>query len=103
MKSLIPALREKKRYLVFEVISDRDASNVTEAIRETMIRLFGEIDVSKAGLMFLESKNNRGVIRVAHNYVDKLKAALVMTNLENTILRSVYVSGILNKALSEVK
>ena len=61
--------------------------------------------MSKAGILILKDKWNpeaqRGLIRVNNKNVDNLKAALTMAdkiNNENVIIKSVGVSGILNKA-----
>jgi len=108
LKPILPSLREKKRYLVFEVISKKqidDVSAIYDAVHSSAIELLGNLDTSKAGIMFLKDKYNqnlqRGLIRVNNRYVDHLRSALLMIekiNNDDVIFRSVGVSGILNKA-----
>jgi len=108
LKSVLPSLREKKRYLVFEVISKekiKDAASVSNAIFHSSLQFLGQFGVAKAGLIVLNNKWNpelqRGIVRVGHKHVDALKAALVFANKINdqdVIFRSIGISGILKKA-----
>ena len=103
MKPLLPSLREKKRYLVFEVISEKELTLMPDKeIEESMLKLHGEIGLGKAGLIFLKNKWNkmlqRGIVKVHYKYVDQLKAALCSFNTGDAIIRSIGVSGILKKA-----
>ena len=108
LKPLLPSLREKKRYLVFELISKErisDCNTVSKAIMEHSLQLLGLLGIVKAGIIVLNNKWNsalqRGIIKVSHKYVDALKAALMLTNKINdteVIFKSIGVSGILNKS-----
>ncbi len=108
LKPVLPSLREKKRYIVFEVISQEkisDANAISEAILNSSLKFLGQLGTAKAGLMVLNNKWNpsmqRGIIRVSHKHIDAIKAALVFANKINNIdviFRSVGVSGILRKA-----
>ena len=108
LKPVLPSLREKKRYLVFEVISNKkitDANLISNAIWHCSLQFLGQLGVAKAGLMVLNNKWDaelqRGIIKVSHKHVDAVKAALTFANkIEDTdiIFRSVGVSGILKKA-----
>ena len=108
LKPLLPSLREKKRYLAFELISKgriSDCNVVSKAIMDSSLQLLGLLGAAKAGIMVLNNKWNstmqRGIIKVTHKYVDALKAALMLTNKideKEVILRSLGVSGILNKS-----
>ena len=108
LKPVLPSLREKKRYLVFEIISKEkisDAGAVSDAVYSSSLQFLGQFGTAKAGIMVLNNKWNpkfqRGIIKVSHKHVDAVKAALIFTKkIENkdVILRSVGVSGILNKA-----
>ncbi len=111
LKPLLPSLRERKRYVVFEVISKNPikyAKSLAKAIEQSMLSLAGSLGLSRAGLIFLNDKydtrTQRGVVRVSHTSVDELKCALALTqsvDREAVIIRSVGVSGILKKALSK--
>jgi ribonuclease P/MRP protein subunit POP5 len=108
IKPVLPSLREKKRYLVFEVISDKKLENVnsiSKTIMNDCQNYLGEMGMAKAGLMILNNKYNpnmqRGVIKVSHKMVDNLRAALCFVkeiDNQKVIVKSVGVSGILKKA-----
>ena len=97
MKPLLPSLKEKKRYVVFEVISESNSYPEKE-IKDAFLKLFGEIGLSEAGLIFLRNKyqNNRGIIKVNHKNVDRLRASFCI--LKKPIIKSVGTSGTLKKA-----
>lgn len=111
IKPLLPSLREKKRYLAFEVISKDKITNfdaVSESIFNSTEQFIGKLGMSEAGLLSLKDKWNsnsqRGLLRVNHKNVDKLKAALTMIEKieeKDVIVKSVGVSGILNKAVDK--
>ena len=108
LKPILPSLREKKRYLVFEVISKEKISDfnaVSGVINQCSLQLLGQLGAAKAGIIVLNNKWNpelqRGIIKVSHKHVDALKASLVFASkVDNTasIFRSLGVSGILKKA-----
>ncbi len=106
MKYLIPTLREKKRYLVFKTITEAEISfgSIKEAITSSFKELFGVIGLAKAGIEFVEYKNNYGILRVNNKYTDNVKASfctLRKINKYDVILRSEGMSGILNKSRSK--
>ena len=105
LKPLLPSLREKKRYLAFEAISDEmlESGDVAGAIHQSCLRLMGELGMANAGIIFLDDKfqDNKGIIRVNNRYVNHLKASLMLINNirdNEAVLRSTGVSGILKKA-----
>ena len=98
MKPLLPSLREKKRYLVFEIISkkDLDFSKVSKAITDTTIKFLGGLTYAKAGISILKDKfkNNKGIIKVTNPYVDHVKSSLCLVKSidnEDVIIKSVRV------------
>ena len=101
----MPSLREKKRFVVFEIISNNkfDEKQASDAINSQCLSFLGELGFSKAGIMFLPDKfkNNKGMIKVNNKYVNELKSCLALTkkiNNEDVIVRSIGTSGIINKA-----
>src|SRR3989338_606948 len=108
IKSLLPSLREKKRYVAYEVISKNkfyDAFHVNKAILDAAKSFLGNIGMARAGIIAMNDQWNedmqRGVIRVNNKHVDDLKASLVFAgNIEGkeAIDRSIGASGILKKA-----
>lgn len=110
LKSLLPTLKEKNRYLVFELISDGSISDfkaVSGQIAVKMSELVGDTGMAKANIVFIadawNKEKQRGIIKVSHGYVHELKSALAFVEKidgKDVILRSVGLSGILNKAES---
>ncbi len=104
MKNLLPTLREKKRYLVFEVIGDANSSSSVAAVKGSFSSLFGSLECSSAHIKAVKSAGSKCMVSVGRKQVDKLKASLAMVksiNNRKVILRSVGVSGALNAAASK--
>jgi len=111
IQPILPSLREKKRYLAFEIISkDKiiDFNKIEEAISTASLQLYGEVGTAKAGLLFLKNKYNpnlqRGLIRINNKEVDNIRAAITLVKkIDNkeVIVRSIGVSGILKKAINK--
>jgi len=107
-KPLLPSLREKKRYLAYEVISNHrfnDAIEINKAIFEVAKEFLGNLGMAKAGVMALNDKFSsrlqRGLIRVNNKHVDNLKASFIFVKTivgKNVIVKSVGASGIMKKA-----
>ena len=111
LKPLRPSLREKKRYVAFEVISQTSESmaSVATAIEQSFHDLYGAMGVASAGLLFIKEKYNpgrqRGIIRVTHTSVQPLMASfawLQSCNGTPAIVCSRACSGMLNKAAKVV-
>lgn len=106
LKRLLPSLREKKRYVAFEVIADESISHkdAINAISDNYKKYYGLIGMAKSGLMALNDwKNQKGIIKVNNKYTDELKGSFSLIkniNNHNAIVRCIGVSGILKKARS---
>jgi len=108
LKTLMPSLKEKKRFVVFEIISDKqikDFKAVYQAIWQKSNEFLGKIETARAGLWLLADKwdenKQKGILKINNKYLDKIKAVFTMiTNIDKqkVIMRSVGASGILNKA-----
>ncbi len=98
---LLPSLKEKKRYVAFEVVSKERLSfnQVKKLIEEALFKYIGLLGTSKAGMQILKEKynNNKGLIRINHKFTNYLKACFTLIN-KKTIVRSLGTSGILKKA-----
>ncbi len=105
LKAVIPTLKERKRYLLFEILPEdqkMDFSAVSREIKESMFTFIGTRGMSEASMMLLQDKfkDNKGVIRVNHNYIAHTKSALALiTHMgeSKVICKTVSVSGTLNK------
>jgi ribonuclease P/MRP protein subunit POP5 len=108
IKPLMPSLRERKRYLAFEILSEspiKDFKAVEAAIRAKSLEFLGELGCAEAGLIIMHDKYNqktqRGVIRVNNKNLNRLRATLALIEQiddTNVIMKSVGASGMLNKA-----
>ena len=105
-KRLLSSLREKKRYLVFEVKTKDNFSfaDIKKAIIKSYKDLFGEIGLSRAGLNFVSFENNKGIVKVNNRDVNNFKASfcfLRKINKQDVVVRSLGVSGMLKRARSK--
>jgi len=108
LKPILPTLRERKRYLAFQILSKTEIKDflvVSDAIKASMASLFGQTGLAKAGIIPLNKKYNAekqiGMVRVNHQHVHDLKSAMCfVTQIGRTdvTLKSLGVSGILKKA-----
>ena len=104
LKPLLPSLREKKRYVVFEVLPENKVSfeEVKRTLENRIQEFLGVLETSKAGIIIMDKwDKNKGILRVSHNMLDKVKAAIVLikeVNGKRVIIKTVGVSGILKKA-----
>ena len=100
MKPLLPSLREKKRYVVFDIKTDDfDKKKIENIIAETALKFMGEFGISKAGFMILSDSWNgkKGIIKIGSKYVDEIKLVLGLIK-GNIIVNTLGVSGTLKKA-----
>ncbi|HLC32520.1 MAG TPA: Rpp14/Pop5 family protein [Candidatus Nanoarchaeia archaeon] len=108
LKPLLPTLKEKKRYLAFEIISKskiRDFSEVSKAMWASALSYVGTKGVSQMGLWVLAEKYNasaqKGLIKVSHRSLDCMRASLALIKQigdQPVIVRSLGASGVLAKA-----
>jgi len=102
----LPSLREKKRYIAFEVHTEGrlGLEQTKHGIEQTMKSFLGELGMARAGVLFLNDwKNNRGILKVNTKYVDDVKASMALVQeiaQHKAIVRSVAVSGALEKIRS---
>ncbi len=104
-KPLRPSLREKKRYIVFEIDSRHDftAKQAKDAAISSCLRYIGEFGTAKANPYFINNvyKSNKGIIRVNNKAVEPVRACLAMVDsIDNkkAMIRTLGISGILKKA-----
>ncbi len=103
----MPSLRERQRYIAYEILSDKLVNS--KAIREEFYSkikgYLGSFGMAEAGVMMLEEAGNKGIIRTNSKNVDKVRAALILVkniNGNKVIIKTLGVSGILNKALKYI-
>jgi len=84
MKIVIPTLREKNRYISFQIISEKGEeftySDLESAIWNTILDFLGEYGVSKTSLWLLkdrwDQKTQIGILRCNHKSVQEVIASL---------------------------
>lgn len=103
LKPLIPSLREKKRYIAYQVAAEARVSKeaAQKAIQASVKQFVGDLGSAQAGIMFLKDwKENTGIMRVSTKSVDQVKAALALVkevNGSQAKISSVGMSGVVDK------
>ena len=102
MKILPPTLREKKRYIKFEVISEAKIkySDLEAAVWNVMLDFHGELGFSQISLWLMkdlwDEKRNIGVVSCTHKSVSQVIACLGLIRRlgdVRVIIRPLKVSG----------
>ena len=103
MKTILPTLKEKKRYLAYEIMSDKQITfnNLEKDLKRNIINFLGELNYAKAGIILTKIyKNNKGILKLNNKYLNYVRAALTLTkkiNSQNVIIKTNYVSGSIKK------
>ena len=104
---LRPSLRQKKRYLAFELISSRafPFADVEKEVFASLHHFLGDLGMAKAAPMLVKEKykNQKFIIKVNHTAVDECKAGIMLLRKVKefpVIPKSIITSGTLKKASS---
>jgi len=106
MKVLRPTLKERKRYILFKVYSNKkiEKESVAEQCTTACLKFLGELGCSKAGVQFLaetwQANNQTGIIKTGHKFVDETKSALALIkNIDNqkATVSTILTSGSIEK------
>lgn len=101
---LLPSLKQKKRYIVFEIIGEKfNVEEVKTAVEEALLLFLGQLGMAKTAPMFLKEKfkENKFIVKINHKFVDECKSALILIKKiknKEVMVRSIITSGILKKA-----
>lgn len=101
---LLPSLKQKKRYIVFEIIGDKfNVEEVKTAVEEALLLFLGQLGIAKTAPMFLKEKfkDNKFLVKINHKFVDECKSALILIKKiknKEVIVKSIVTSGTLKKA-----
>ncbi len=105
IKPLRPSMREKKRYIVYEITTKSKTSMHTlqEELIKQIQQLLGVFLSSKAGILPIkyDSATKRGILRVNHTAVDYVRSSFILLSKLGTatvLVQTRGVSGILKKA-----
>lgn len=83
-KILSPTLREKKRYIAFQVISEHKIllSDLTNAIWHSMLSFLGELTTAHTKMWIMkdlyDEEKQTGIIRCSHVTVEHVRSALAL-------------------------
>ncbi len=106
-KMLPPNLRERKRYLVFKVLSSKSLnySQVSKAVWYSIANFLGELGTSRAGIWLIKNlyndKEQLGVFKCKHTYVEELRMSLALVRkIEETdvTIKTLGVTGTIESA-----
>ncbi|AEF96083.1 Rpp14/Pop5 family protein [Methanotorris igneus] len=103
LKTLPPTLRDKKRYLVFEIIYEDELSEseIINIIRNATINYYGVWGTSKSNPWLVYYDFPYGILRCRHTEVDYVRSALIFVKeYKNKPINIVVlgVSGTVRKA-----
>jgi ribonuclease P/MRP protein subunit POP5 len=105
LNPLPPSKRERNRYLVYALRSEKPVKgeDIGRAIWKTALDFLGELGVSKSSLRVVDfdEKKQKGIIKVNHNSVEEARMTLALVkevNKHKVALNVLGVSGILKKA-----
>jgi ribonuclease P/MRP protein subunit POP5 len=103
-KQILPSMRERSRYIAFELISDSALSrgDVVKAVWGSVLRFLGELGASKTSLWVMDwdEKHNRGILKVNHKSLEEVRAAFTLIkeiNDQRVIPHVLGVSGTVKK------
>jgi ribonuclease P/MRP protein subunit POP5 len=98
MKIVKPALREKNRYVAFELLSDRKFSRdeTVKAVWNSLLRFLGEIAVGAMGVWVMDwdMERQRGILKARHTSIKDLRLGLSMLSHVGDCKASVHVMGV---------
>jgi ribonuclease P/MRP protein subunit POP5 len=106
-KILPPSMRPKKRYLVFEIITNEKISymDFINVAWESMLEFLGDLKTSEARVWFIQNLFNaekkRGVVKVDHACVEDVRASLAMINIigeSKAVIKVLGVTGTIKSA-----
>ncbi|MFP4523211.1 MAG: Rpp14/Pop5 family protein [Candidatus Woesearchaeota archaeon] len=105
IKPLRPSLREKKRYLVYQILGADDIRmpSLHKALVDKVNELLGVFDAANAGILPLEcdQTSRQGILRMNHTAVQRVRACFVLIDslkTKSVQISSLGTSGILKKA-----
>ncbi len=92
---LLPSLREKKRYLAFEMLSEGAVSrrDFIDELNRSASSLLGDAGSSECGMKMLSFDREGGIVRCAHTRTGYTRAVLATINRVRGVRVAVHVIG----------
>ncbi len=112
LKGLLPTLRQKKRFIVFKIESNKkfDFKEISYCIIDNLIKFLGTVDFGKNGVWLIREKydkeKNIGIIKTSIKLKDKTIVALSLIeniNNEDVVIKILGVSGTLKGCKKFIK
>tara|TARA_Y100000034_G_C6586286_1_gene254511 strand:- start:111 stop:440 length:330 start_codon:yes stop_codon:yes gene_type:complete len=107
---LLPSLKQKKRYIIFEIIGliKISFSDLNDSINKSILNFVGELGKAKLSPLLIKEKfkDKKFIIKVNHSYVDECKSAIILIKkIKNNpvVIKSIAISGTLKKASNYLK
>ncbi len=102
IKLILPTMKDKKRYISFEIISDKKIfkEEIKDTIYKKALEFFGEDGFAKAGVIVIEEN----VVRVKAKYKNEMITLLSLIrdiNGKRVIINTTKTSGILRKVIKQ--
>jgi len=85
-RTLSPTLRERRRYMAFQVLCKENIppTDIARAIWHSILNLLGELGTAQAEVWLVKNvydeKSKMGLIRCGHTSVEHVRAALALVN-----------------------
>ncbi|WNY28275.1 hypothetical protein MmiEs2_04590 [Methanimicrococcus stummii] len=98
MEPLLPTLRNRKRYIAVEIISDAPVQRnaFIGAVSQTGCAVLGDVGFAGCGISVLGFENNIGIVKCKHDSVSETIGALAFISAidnQRVIVRTIGVSG----------
>lgn len=105
IKPILPSLKEKKRYVVFSLISQKkiEKAVVFSEIIHHYKQCFGEIGLAQAGIQLVDydEEKKTGILRIGHTHLNKTRycfALMRKIHNQDMIIYTKGVSGTIKKS-----
>jgi len=104
---LSPTMRERRRYLVFQVVSKEKMpfSDISNGIWHSVLNFLGELGTAESEVWVIKNswdeEKQLGIIRCEHTAVEKIRTALALVQRigdQPVIVRVLGVSGTIKSA-----
>ena len=106
-ETLPSSLREKKRYVAFQILSEGeiDFGDLINALWSSILDLFGEVNTGEINFWLVKDawkkESKRGLIKCNHKHVSEVRLAMALINRigdSQVSIRSLGVSGTMKSA-----
>lgn len=96
MRSKLPVLRTRRRYLAFLVEAEGEicSKDLIEEIQSSQLSLFGDAGVARNRLKLISFQNDRGLLRCHHHHIQETRAVLAAVGSIKGIRAAIRTKGL---------